>query len=536
VTEEKLRVGLLLDSVVAPAWTAALLDNLRTSLEAQICLVVVNTHPLLEKLEGALAAYLALDRRLFPPRPDPEAWRDCNVELAAYHTITAQAHEDHDGLVLDEAALAQIKTANLDVLFHLGFRPLTGEVLSLPKAGVWSLRFGAEFSPDARLCGCWETLGGAKVTCSALVMEQSQHPDYILRQSASATDLFSPAQTRRKVLWKSLAFFTRELHQLKQLGLSNWRQKNVQNALNRDVSYSIQPQVGLTSGLAAVTLRFLSNRLQKALRYTHWQLLYRPGEGFSNQAADYRLIAAPRTAFWSDPFLIVRNDHYYLFFEELSYQKNKGRICVCEMGSTGVMGEVKVALEKPYHLSYPFLFEWQGALFMIPETAANHTIEVHRCMSFPDKWQFEKTLFKDICAVDTTLHFDGKRWWLFTNIREHEGASSWDELFIYYADDPLSSVWTPHPLNPVVSDVRFARPAGQIFEQDGQWIRPSQDSSNGYGWRVHFNKIIELDENDYREEVIDSLTPIPGSGLSGIHTFNRQPGMSVIDGKGWVRR
>ncbi len=39
---------------------------------------------------------------------------------------------------------------------------------------------------------------------------------------------------------------------------------------------------------------------------------------------------------------------------------NKGHISVIRMDEQGVYSEPVKVLERPYHLSYPFVFEWEG--------------------------------------------------------------------------------------------------------------------------------------------------------------------------------
>ena len=73
-------------------------------------------------------------------------------------------------------------------------------------------------------------------------------------------------------------------------------------------------------------------------------------------------------------------------------------------------------LERDYHLSYPFLFEWHGQLSMAPETKRNKTIELYRYVEFPLKWEFERVIIDDVQAVDATLHELDGMWWLFCNI------------------------------------------------------------------------------------------------------------------------
>jgi hypothetical protein len=95
-------------------------------------------------------------------------------------------------------------------------------------------------------------------------------------------------------------------------------------------------------------------------------------------------------------------------------------------------------LKKPYHLSYPFVFQWGEDWYMLPESAANRTVELYRCIHFPDEWAFQHNLLEDVEAYDSTLVEHGGRWWLFANVRAHRAASSWDELHLFHSDSPIS--------------------------------------------------------------------------------------------------
>ena len=129
---------------------------------------------------------------------------------------------------------------------------------------------------------------------------------------------------------------------------------------------------------------------------------------------------------------------------------------------------------------------------MIPESAENRTIELYRFRVFPDDLEFVHILMENVEAYDATLEEYNGLWWMFANVKPHAGASSWDELCLFYSDSPISSTWHPHPLNPVVSDVRCARPAGNLFVQDIYLYRPSQNSSHRYGYGLNINRILDL--------------------------------------------
>lgn len=47
------------------------------------------------------------------------------------------------------------------------------------------------------------------------------------------------------------------------------------------------------------------------------------------------------------------------------------------------MREYNFRMERPYHLSYPFLFEYGEQLYMLPESAENRSLDVYRYTHFP---------------------------------------------------------------------------------------------------------------------------------------------------------
>ncbi len=139
------------------------------------------------------------------------------------------------------------------------------------------------------------------------------------------------------------------------------------------------------------------------------------------------------------------------------------------------------------------------------------------------------TLMENIQAVDSTIFYYQNKYWLFANIAQNEGSSFWDELFLFYSEHLETKNWIPHPMNPIISDVRKSRPAGNIFIRDGIIIRPSQDCSKRYGYGVKLNEITILNENEYKEIEIDSIKPDWNNQVKGVHTFNHNQNFTIID-------
>ena len=128
------------------------------------------------------------------------------------------------------------------------------------------------------------------------------------------------------------------------------------------------------------------------------------------------------------------------------------------------------------------------------------------------------------------------KWWLFTSQSELPGGSPWDELHLYYSDDPLSDNWLPHPNNPIVSDARSARPAGKVFERNGKVYRPSQNCSRHYGYGFNICEITRMSETEYEERIVSSVEPNWSPELVATHTFNYEGGLTVVDAQALCRR
>jgi hypothetical protein len=245
---------------------------------------------------------------------------------------------------------------------------------------------------------------------------------------------------------------------------------------------------------------------------------------------NFKALLPPRDRFWADPFIISKEGKHYIFLEEFMWSTNKGHLSCIVLDSQGKIVQLKIILDQPYHLSYPFLFEEDNVLYMIPESSANKTIDLYECVHFPFEWKFKQTLMNNIDAVDTTIYFHEKKYWLFTAERNDPTKQVYDNLTIYYSDQLLDGNWISHPKNPVVSDIKSARPAGKIFEWDGKLCRPSQIGVPFYGYGLALNQITELNENSFSENNFMTIKPDWRKGLGSVHTFNFSNQATITDG------
>lgn len=273
----------------------------------------------------------------------------------------------------------------------------------------------------------------------------------------------------------------------------------------------------------------LAGRLARLLgRAPDWHVALRPrrGDGLPALGPEgFRRLADDGCRFYADPFLFAQGGETFLFVEEYPYATGRGILSLSRLAADGTPSHPVPILEGPDHLSYPFVFEAEGAIWMIPETSARRTVELYRADPFPDRWTLTATLIEGVDLADATLLRRDDGWWLFAAERAR-WASSWDTLVLWRADR-LQGPWRPHPANPVLVDLTAARPGGRILEIGGRLVRPAQDCAGGYGARLAFAAIEQLDETGFRQEILTRAKPFGRN--SGLHSYDRTDRFEVID-------
>jgi hypothetical protein len=213
--------------------------------------------------------------------------------------------------------------------------------------------------------------------------------------------------------------------------------------------------------------------------------------------------------FVADPFMIFKNHLWYLFFEALRKDLQTGEIGVAVSGDLLDWDYRGIVLRESFHLSYPYVFEWEGANYMIPETLGANEIRLYQSHDFPRDWRLVGSLIPGQHA-DPSLFRYQDRWWMFACDTPFEHRS----LRLYSAS-LLEGSWEEHPESPiVVNDSRIARPAGRVAAYDGRLIRFAQDCSRQYGEQVWAFEIAHLSRERYSERLA-SAAPVIGPGIKG---------------------
>jgi len=545
---KKLRIGLLLNSYKIPLWEYILIEKLINSNYATVELVIKNNQKKIKKTlfqkiknhwkHAFYLIYIKLDKNLFKLKNNAFELKDIAPLLKGVEEFKVEPISTKFSDRFNDKDITRIKDEKLDILLRFGFGILRGEILKSSKYGIWSYHHGDNRVNRGGPSGFWEVIENIGITGSVLqILTEDLDAGKILYKSFSTSDEFSINRNKNNYYWKTLSFLPRKIEELYNDGEVEFFKKiDKENAYPSFYSKRLYSKDNF-SNIKMFTLFFkhLSKMIYKKIyiRFVleQWILLFSIRDGMSTSFWRFQKIIPPKDRFYADPFVVSKNNLYYIFIEELIYAKNKGHISVIEMDLDGNIKKIEPIIEQNYHLSYPHIIEEKDKYFMVPETGMNNTIELYECIEFPYKWEFRMNLMEKVKAVDSTFFFYNNKWWLFTNMSSCEGASLNDELHLFYADTLETTDWLPHPMNPIVSDASNSRPAGNIFVHNNKIFRPAQNSTHKYGYGMKINEILILDENNYHEVEIDKIDPDWDSNILRTHTFNHVNNLTVIDAR-----
>ncbi len=173
-------------------------------------------------------------------------------------------------------------------------------------------------------------------------------------------------------------------------------------------------------------------------------------------------------------------------------------------------------LRERWHLAYPQVFEYQGKMYMVPDTMGR--LALYEAEDFPFKWRQISKLFT-YRMVDATIFFYRGTWWMTGNY-DNYGLFF---LHVYYAESPLGP-WKANPYNcferidgkrfkcadPKGSqphkhgDVRTLteiRNGGKSFTYKGSAYRVVQHTKHAYGDSMDVYNMTTLSKTDMLQEI-----------------------------------
>lgn len=428
--------------------------------------------------------------------------------------------------------IEKIRSFGLDFILRFGFDIIRGDVLTSAKYGIWSFHHDDERVVRGGPPGFWE------------FMRDIPRNGVILQQ---LTDELDKGLILKRIQFDTVSY-SYKYHLNRLLVESEFLPLQV--AKDLIVNGKLEPQ--LSQSQAAIqhpprNLQMLKyfwlcfwRKMKFHYRYffrqEDWNVGYymKPAADFINcdnkDSLEIQWLKPSKSDYFADPFVISNDKDTYLFFEWFSNKNGKADLAVAKKSENFEIYHKITDFQE--HRSYPFVFDYQGEIYCIPE--ANRTNKVTLFRFIDDKeskrgmhLQFDCDLLQG-CFVDSTLHrhSDGK-WYLFTTPQSKPHT----HLMVFVADD-LRGPYKPHFNNYVKVDCGNSRPAGKVLKINNELVRPAQNSTRHYGESITLNKIIQLNEYQYIEESIKEIKPNPKWTYNqGIHTLNSDGCMTVFDAK-----
>ena len=432
---------------------------------------------------------------------------------------------------------SEIKDYKLDIILNFGHSIRNETLLKAVRYGILSYHIGDNRVIKGFSNGYWEIVKRLPEIGVNLQLVNSEFKENtVIYRNRLATQPNSLNINRDQIYSLATLLIPRVLKGIHQHGSSFLKRMIEKYNADIEIYNNMKFKVpsffeAIKNLLAIITRAFLNN--YRSVDEGEWKLIYsirREIYPFNVDFSTFSELEAPKGLYWADPFVISKQHFHYIFIEEYVNKTGKGHISVVKLDQEGKLLGSEAIIEKPYHMSYPFVFEVNNELYMIPETKENKTIELYKCFAFPKKWEFVRNLMEDVCATDSTVFYYKNKWWMFTsiNLTEREDIYFY-ELFLFYSEDLISENWKSHPGNPIITDTKYSRQAGKIFSIGNKIFRPSQDCSGRYGKAFTINQITKLTENEYEEVLISHVEPVWDQKLKGMHTFNFNSEIIVSD-------
>lgn len=229
--------------------------------------------------------------------------------------------------------------------------------------------------------------------------------------------------------------------------------------------------------------------------------------------------------YWvADPFLFEWEEEVYIFAELYDYRECRGGLGYAKWDGKKFTRWKKVISEK-YHLSYPFIYEENGQIYIMPESGANHELYLYRAVQFPDSWVKEKVLRKNVNYGDTSPFTLNDQKLAFTY--DVSNCEDYQLILLNLQEHALDQKLT------YLDSQELRRPAGKCFLDGEKMVRPAQNCEHDYGEGLIFYECI-FDNEKYIEELIEKIDPMQLKYskrmlLDGMHTYNSTDKFEVID-------
>lgn len=256
-----------------------------------------------------------------------------------------------------------------------------------------------------------------------------------------------------------------------------------------------------------------------------WNIAYRfcaQGTILTDKKTPFHIIKNSWRYWAADPMVFEHCGNIFIFAELYDYVLRRGIIGYTQFNRNG-FSSWKPIIREVFHMSYPFIFGYDGDIYMLPETSAAGQLRVYRAVHFPDKWELDCIVKDNVQWVDTTIvpSVNGEFVGFTQSLDGKEYKIRLDSSF--------------HLLdcNELENNSNYYRNGGPIFYYESGQVRVTQDCKEDYGQALFFRSYIgNLDEEISAERVEPTELCFSESLLlDGMHTYSATNSIEVIDVK-----
>ena len=444
------------------------------------------------------------------------------INKFVYH---AQFSKNGISVTFEEDSLEKLKELNLDVLLRFNKRILRGGILNLNKFGILSLHLGDDMKYRGGPSGFWEVYN--KEPNSGFIIQQ-------LTENLDNGNLLFRGQISTEKTWLlnraelNLRSYFYLKQTLKKIATNQKLPNFIENVPYTDRVYRNPTNYQLIkyilmriqNKLNDLNFNNKNNRYQVGFQKNTWgNLEYRKSIFIENEEGTFN----------ADPFVIEIDNKSFCFVECFNYSEKKAKINVYELSEKGYVF-LGTALEESFHLSFPYIFEFNNEIYMVPESSKNRDIRLYKCQNFPLDWRLQEVLIDNIDAADSMIFQKDNKWWLMTNEDPLRLNNHNYQMNLYYSENLLNGEWISHKNNPIIMDSNKARNAGLVF--DGSDVfRVSQAFGfyKKYGENFSLNKIEMLDTNNYLETMYSVHRKFFDKHILGSHHLHSNNKFTVFD-------
>jgi hypothetical protein len=416
---------------------------------------------------------------------------------------------------IDDSTKSEISKQNLDLIIKFGMNLLKDPQEIPSKFGVLSFHHGDPSEFRGRPSAFYELFGDANHV-GAVVQQLSNNLDAGLIRSFGKYRI--TGHSYRQTL-ESLFANSASLLRLAILNCVNLVEIELSTA---GKNHRLPSNKTVVQFISLLTLRKLKRFIFGLFGRRDWKIAETLPLSFDAirpmQVIDlFNPIKPPREiSFIADPFILPNGD---LIFEAAEKNSELGQLMTLSGERMNLIDTSLIDTHK--HLSFPFVMQKDDRFFVMPEMAQsgaqllcelqnNAIIKTHKLLGLDNER-----------LIDPVLLQRNGTWWLFASKLGNE----FDHLFTWSSFN-LFGPYKPHRMNPVVIDPSRARNAGGFITFGTDLYRFGQNNCQEYGDGIAVCRVLQLDDDGYREQPIARLAL---NELHGPHTFSTNGQKAYVD-------